>query len=182
MFQAELISLSDGQSYKNVDICLTKDLRRMGLPLLFEDYTFGFYADEQFIMGHEWNIALIHYDKQPRGGPGAVEAERILLQGDISYAPAKVFPVSTWQAMGIPFIFAPSQASSQCVLSCDEGTFITSDRNVASIILAAPQRRRKLNRGQAVSSVVHKMKQAAKPEVVHGKVSPRAVPGDGRGR
>ena len=137
MFNAELISLSDGQSYEHVAICEEEDLDKLGVPKLFEEWTTCFFADKKQILCHVWNISLIYYDRKQRSGPGAITVERIILTGDISYAPARILPVEVWRDQhNIPLYFPKRFGfEGQMVFSCGQGTILSPDINVSSIII-----------------------------------------------
>lgn len=138
MFQASLISLCDGQSYKNATICEDADIDNVA-PRLFEEWTVCFFSDNKRILCHAWNVKIILLDNQWRYG--GIPVDRIILTGNVSYAPAEILQDGVWQQLGIPAVFAGDYGfEGQFVFSCHQGTILTCDTNVSSIITSEVKR------------------------------------------
>lgn len=143
MFNAVLVSLSDGQSYENVEICESDDLDRLNINRIFEEWTGCIFADGRCIIVHHWKFKVIHIDRVRRGGIGSFKTDRLILDGNIIYSPATIIPHDTYHAMNIPHFFEhPNRGgiAGQLTFSTNEGTFITHDTNVTSIIVDDPRK------------------------------------------
>lgn len=172
MFDALLISLADGQSYEHVRILDDQEVQDSEFPKLFEEYTSAFYTIEgRFVICHNWNISLIHLDRHQRGTRTGIQAERILLAGDALYAPITILPGELWYENGVPYYFKNSSGiSGQFVFSTIEGTFITADKNIVSVIFPQMPKRAIISGQNVQSSVVTQRKKAAIPDTVQGKI------------
>jgi hypothetical protein len=175
MFHVELLSLGDGQSYEHVKVLENDDLEAYNVPMVFEEWTGCFFADNKCVVCHQYNISMMLYDKQQRSGPESVRVERLLLSGERSYAPALILPTAVWfYKYNIPYYFAKRFGfEGQMVFSCKEGTIMTADTNISSIIVPFPARRA-MTRGIQPQPVGKLIKQAACPDVVHGKIRRRS--------
>jgi len=156
MFNAALLSLSDGQSYKNPQICEEKDLGKFGVPQIFEEWTACFFAEGKMVVCHHWKIKVIQLDKFQRGGKNSIHVNRLILDGDISYSPVTLIHPDNWVGMNIPHFFIKRGGiAGQMTFSTPEGTFITHDTNCTSIIL--PDNRKKgLTSGIIASTIIKK--------------------------
>jgi hypothetical protein len=138
MFHAELISLSRGQSYDQIDILESRhgDFETYGLPQPFGARTIGFFYKGEVILAHPWGVRLIHLDRKPRSGAtNGFTFDRIILDGDISYQNGTYIDDANYSSLGIPDIFEdPGEVIDQVTFSTDQGIFITHDANVVSII------------------------------------------------
>ena len=174
MFNAKLISLGNGQSYPNVQICEDEDLIKYGIPPIFENWTGCFFVDEKCIVVHYWKIKVIKLYSDRRG-TGKIKTERLVLDGDVSYGPATLISPSTWEAAGIPeFFIKRNGIAGQFAWSCSQGTYITHDTNVASIILQNPKSKgitTAIQLGRNHKTPKQIKKEANLPDTVHGTVT-----------
>jgi len=174
MFQVELLSMGDGQSYEHATVCEEEDLDRLNIPKPFEKWTACFFANGKCIVCHHYKIAVLHLDRHQRSGPGCVHVERVLFAGDISYAPALILPVEVWRSHGVPEYFVKEYGfEGQFVISCQQGTIITADQNVASIIVQYPKHQGITRSKHVQESVGKTVKQTAVPNTVHSKIERR---------
>jgi len=148
MFHAELISMSRGQSYAQVDILEARhgDFEHYGIQRPFGSRTVAFFHNTEIIIAHPWGVRMIHLDRIQRGGidrPKCFTFDRIIIDGDISYANGYYIDDDYFADMGIPDLFEdPGEVIDQVTFSCTQGTFITHDANVVSIILKNQRRER----------------------------------------
>ena len=172
MFDALLISLADGQSYKNVRVLEESDIQASDFPKLFEEYTSAFHTDDgRFVICHNWGIKLIHLDRHQRGARVGLKVERILVSGDALYAPAAILPGDAWYDNGVPYYFLnTSGITGQFVFSTIEGTFLTADKNVVSVIFPAMPKRAITSSENVQTSHVTIRKRSAIPNTVNGKI------------
>ena len=177
MFDAELISLGDGQSYEHVQICEAADLVKYDIPLIFENWTGCVFADGKCFIIHHWKIKVIHLNRNQRGGN--FSAERLVLDGDITYSPVAFIDSNNWARFGIPEFFVKrSGIAGQMVWTCPQGTFITHDTNVTSIVVPDPRPKGITMAEQpGVDSVTptQQMRAEIAPETIHGKLDPRKL-------
>jgi len=177
MFNAVLLSLSDGQSYENVQVCEDGDMDKYGIPKIFEEWTGCFFADGKCIVVHHWKIKVIQIDKLQRSGKGSLYTERLVLDGDILYAPATIISHEVCHTLGVPHFFVKRGGiAGQLTWSCPHGTFITHDTNVVSIIVNDPRPKGITRAHQpGVDSITptQVIRAANAPETVHGKLAPR---------
>lgn len=132
MFKALLLALSDGQSFKNVEICEQQDFEKYGIQRLFDDYTSCFFADKKCILLHNWTIKLIHLNKEyVKGG---IHSERVILDGNVSFSNITVIENDDLAKYNIPSYFGLVDGN-QFTFSCKEGTFITKSFSVASMTI-----------------------------------------------
>lgn len=154
MFHAELISLSRGQSYAQVDILEARhnDFENYGIPKPFGQRTVAFFADGQAIIVHPWGVRIIHLDKTYRsGGPKCFKFERIIIDGDISYSNGTYIDDDYFTELGIPDLFEdPGEVIDQVTFSNPQGTFITHDANIVSIIIDYQRKKRGITKGVKV--------------------------------
>lgn len=171
MFHARLISLSDGQSYENVEICEDADLDQWGINRIFEEWTGCFFHKRRCYIVHHWKIKVIHLDREQRGGPQATHTDRLVIDGDILYAPVTFIHSDNWPSMGIPKFFVKrSGIAGQMAFSCPEGTFLTHDTNCTSIIIPDPRPSGITSSEQPVNTPKQIAKANAVPDTVHGRI------------
>ena len=140
MFKAELISLSNGQSYDKIEIFEARkgDFEYHEIPKPFGDMTVAFYHQKKLYLSHPWCVRAIHLDRHPRKGssPKNFKFERIVLDNDIVYMNGWYIDDDIYNELEIPDIFEdPNEVIDQVTFSCDEGVFITHDANISSIII-----------------------------------------------
>lgn len=154
MFHAELISLSQGQSYDQVDILepRTDDFERLGVPKPFKNQTIAFYWRSQLVIAHPWGIRIIHLDKNPRsGGPKCFQFDRIVLDGDVSYQNGTYIDDDYFAELQIPDLFEdPGEVIDQVTFSCSSGVYLTHDANIVSIIMQYGRASRGVTQGKQV--------------------------------
>jgi len=138
MFKADLISLSEGQSYDNVSIFEDADLENLQYPKIFEDWTATacFSNNNQHIVTHHWKIRIIKLNSnRPVAGKGSIFVDRLVLVGDITYENVKIVHQDQWRGLGIPHFFVKRNGiAGQMAFVCEDGTYITHDTNVSSLI------------------------------------------------
>jgi hypothetical protein len=171
MFLAHLVSLSDGQSYKDVQVCEEKDIARLEIPLIFEEWTACLFCDGQMIVCHHWKLKVIHLDRRKRSGKNSLRANRLILDGDISYENPVILHPDSWEAAGIPHFFIKRGGiAGQMAFVTDEGTFITHDTNCTSLIFPD-------SRKVGITSASQPMKpskvEARGLDVTFGRIKPR---------
>ena len=147
MFHAELISLSRGQSYDQIDILEYKhgDFDKYGVPTPIGSRTVAFFHHTDLILAHPWGVRVIHLDKHPRkgNGPKNFTFDRIILDGDISYINGVYIDDEYYKDLNIPDLFEdPGEVIDQVTFSCSQGIFITHDANVVSIMMKTPRKLR----------------------------------------
>lgn len=171
MFRATIISLNDGQSYENVQVCEDADLDKYDIPRLFEEWTACIFADGQCLIIHHWKIKVIHIDRIIRRGPNSTHTDRLILDGDIIYAPATFIHEDSWTDLGIPHFFIKRNGfAGQLAWTSHEGTFITHDTNVTSIIIPDPRPSGITKSEIPNNTPISVQRQTAMPETVHGRI------------
>lgn len=175
MFHAELISMSRGQSYDQVDILEARhgDFEKYGVPTPFGLRTVAFFHQNEVIIAHPWGVRIIHLDKNPRGGmdrPLCFKFDRIIIDGDISYVNGYYIDDAYFAEMGIPDLFEdPGEVIDQVTFSCSQGTFITHDANIVSIIKKHPRGDRGVTKAVQVTTF-----KAEELPIAQGKINRRA--------
>lgn len=171
MFHAQLISLSRGQSYAQVDILEARhgDFNKFGVPAPFGDKTIAFFHNDEVIIAHPWGVRIIHLDKEQRGGgPNCFEFDRIIIDGDVSYQNGVYVDDSCLESFNIPDIFVdPGEVIDQVTFSTSQGVFITHDANIVSII-------KKYNRGNGGVKRSTQLTVSSKQSNQHKKINRRA--------
>jgi hypothetical protein len=182
MFNAELVSLSRGQSYRHVDVLEPKDFDSYGVPAPFGDRTIAFFAADQLIMVHPWGVRIIWYDRTPRTGNNGITIDRILIDGDVSYENCVLLSREDWLSLGLPNVFhgpnmGPSDDLDQIVFSCRDGTIITHDANIVSLIRHTHRANRGVTRATRMANGVEAVHAqgltAASPTAGVGKINRR---------
>ena len=141
MFDAKLISLGDGQSYKSARVLEDSDLDKFKIDKIFEDYTGCFFADGRCIVLHHWNFKIIQLFDERKTGPNCKAADRLVLSNELIYQNIKIIPSDNWDSLNIPSFFIKRNGETgQFAFSCDNGTFITADTNITSIIMPDPRK------------------------------------------
>lgn len=159
MFHAELISMSRGQSYDQVDILEPRkgDFQKYGIQKPFGERTVAFFTQQdQLIIAHPWGVRVIHLDKKPRRGftEKCFNFDRIVLDGDISYQNGHYIDDSCFAELNIPDLFEdPVEVIDQVTFSCSQGVFITHDANIVSIFQHFPRGTRGVTRKVQVSTI-----------------------------
>ncbi len=160
MFHAELISMSRGQSYDQVDILEARhgDFEKYGVPSPFGQRTIAFFKNDNLIIAHPWGIRIIHLDKNPRsGGSKCFGFDRIIIDGDISYADGVYIDDDYFAELNIPDLFEdPNEVIDQVTFSCVQGIFITHDANIVSICKKFPRGNRGVTRSIHASAAIEK--------------------------
>jgi len=126
MFNAALISLTGGQSYKSVEICEFKDFDKLGIQPILGQSTSCFYSDRKCIVLHNWSIALIHLNKDHI--KSGIYINRLILSGGISFSDVTLIDQSRLGDLNIPDYFNNEQ--NQFTFSHREGTFLTNSNHV----------------------------------------------------
>lgn len=171
MFDAELISLSDGQSYQHVKVCDDADLDKFGINKIFEDWTGCFFHEKKCYLVHHWKVKVIHLTRSRHRARGTIFAERLVLDGDILYSDINIIPSDSWAELGIPFYFVKQHGiAGQMAFSCQEGTFITHDTNCTSIIIQTPRKQGITDGKQPILTPLHLAKKRAIPDTRHGRI------------
>jgi len=141
MFDATLVSLSDGQSYENVKVLIGDDFAKFGIPLVFRQYTGCFFVNGEAVILHQWNYKIIKIFNDRKTGPNCTSARRIILSNDLIYQDIKIIPQENWQGLNIPHLFLNKDGmDGQFTFSDKQGTYITAEPNVASLITADPRK------------------------------------------
>ncbi len=171
MFHAELISMSRGQSYAQVDILEPRhgDFEKFNVRKPFGDRTVAFFHNDNVIIAHPWGVRLIHLDKNQRRGTNdlSFDFDRIILDGDISFENGSYIDDDCFAALGVPDLFEdPGEVIDQVTFSCSQGLFITHDANIVSIF----QKHTRGNRGITKSA---KLDKPDAPLKAHGKIRRR---------
>ncbi len=152
MFHAELISLSRGQSYDQVDVLEAHrgDFEKFGVQKPFKDRTIAFFYNNNVILAHPFGVRIVHLSREPRsGGSKCFAFDRIILDGDISYQNGLYIDSDYLEELNIPDIFEdPGGLIDQVTFSCSQGVFITHDANIVSIISTFPRGSRGVTRGE----------------------------------
>lgn len=138
MFNAILLSLVDGQSYKNVTVLDPKDFPASNTPELFEEWTFAFLSSGKRVMAHAFNIKVIHLHKRRlRNIPNTVRFDRLVMLGDASYSDGEIILPQYHKQFDIPDVFIQNFGMlGQLTFMTHEGVFVTSDYNVTTLMLS----------------------------------------------
>lgn len=162
MFHAELISLSRGQSYDQVEILEPRkdDFAKYGVPLPFGIRTVAFFHKEEVILSHPWGVRIIHLDKNYRsGGEKCFDFDRIIIDGDISYANGTYIDDDYFAELNIPDLFEdPGEVIDQVTFATSQGVFITHDANIVSIVRKYNRGRRGVTRAMQASEALQSLK------------------------
>lgn len=173
MFHAELLSLSDGQSYQDVKLFEDTDIDASSIPRIFEDWTACFIDNDDLIIAHHWKIKVIKISNSPiLPGPGSIFADRLILDGDISYPDVNLIASDQFSKKGIPrFFIKRNGIAGQMAFVNYQGVFITHDTNVSSIIIKRSVTGGVTN-GELISNSAKRIsKQNTKPQTIHGKIN-----------
>lgn len=165
MFNARHISLASGQSYEMPIILERKDYETYGIYDLSGPLTLCFMADGMTVVLNQWNLLVLKLDNRQRSGRRSKSFARILLDRDIVYTNCDLIYPEDYEYAGIPKIIG--DGLSQVVWSCGEGTFITHDANIVSMI-------DKDVRGGRTSKVVPRNALHVQPDVL-GEVSAQSI-------
>lgn len=161
MFKANILSLSSGVSYSDVDILedgdLPSDLRAFGPD------TLAFYANGALISCHIICLRVCQIDLTKIQSGSVLKADRIILDKDISYDNCTVY--LDHSNIDIPDIIQNHQT---IIFTHKLGTVITLARNVVSLILnnnriggtekVVPIKKMKVQREDTVKGIVAKIK------------------------
>ena len=130
MIQAELISLSNGQSYRNVDIYEEVQNPHQA----FQNYFLQFNHNLDTIFVHFVNIKVIKLSSQRfRPKLSTTKADRLIIDGDVIYENVDILNDCE---QNIPTIFGTEDGIiEQIAFTNKEGLFIIRCANVASLIL-----------------------------------------------
>lgn len=137
MFTAEHISLASGQSYQNASILESADYESYGVTRLFGDMTLALLAQGRLVRVNLWNLRVITLDKRRRSGRNNIAFERLVLEKDIVYTNGIIITQGDYGEVGIPRVIAGGL--NQFAWACDNGTMISHDANVVSIITKDPR-------------------------------------------
>lgn len=137
MFDAVLLSLSDGQSYKHVTVLDPSEHNQYGIIPQFEEWTLAFVDNNKRILAHAFNVKVIHLTTVvPTKLVNGYPFERIVLAGNIVYGPGRVIPSAELESNNIPDIFRTNFGLiGQLTFTTHEGVFIASDYNVTTMTL-----------------------------------------------
>ena len=139
MFKARMISLSGDLIYQNIQVLYYTDMIRLDIDPYFGPYTCVFFADGKCVHVHYFNINLIQIDRHPR--TSAHKADEIIIGSEMRYRDSYIIKQEQWAEKGIPNYFEKHEGlTEQFAWSNNEGTFITLDSNVVSIINPDPRR------------------------------------------
>jgi len=140
MFTAELISLSGDLVYRNIQILGDDDYEKLSIPRIFNKWTCTFLVDGKCYQVHQFKVNLIQLDSHARASNYPVE--EIIIGDEMRYKPAYMIPQQEWAERNIVNLFCePSSHKGQFAWCNHEGTFITLESNVVSIISPDPRRR-----------------------------------------
>lgn len=174
MFSAQLVSLSGGQSYSDVNVFQDDDIEKYDLPTPFESWTSVFSADNKCIIAHHWQVLLIQISNERMlAGPLSLSINRLILVNDVVYEDVKLIHQDQWLAKGIPAYFEKINGiAGQLVFTCKEGTFLTHDNNCVSMLIDKPHNldgvvNSSFVKGQSANCM---QKRSLKPETVRGKI------------
>lgn len=174
MFTAQLLSMTEGQSYQQARMFEDPDFEKYDIPKPFEEWTAAFEADNKFVLAHHWQMLIIQLTNERRpAGPSSTALSRLVLKNDVVYENVKIINQDNWSEFGIPIYFTKYNGiAGQMAFTCGEGTFITHDCNVVSLILEKPPRLTGVVRSSfsAQTSAKYVGRQAAKPDTVHGNI------------
>lgn len=172
MFEASLISLADGQSYENAKILESTDLLHHDIPQIFEQWTGCIIAGNNCIMVHHTKIKVILLDRQQRRSPNGINIDQVVMAGDIVYGPATIIHEEDWTKLGIPHFFVKRGGTAgQFVISCKEGTILTHDENITSLVTANPLLAGITKSDLPVDTPLKLAKASAIPDTTHGRIS-----------
>lgn len=134
MIRTDKITLSGGQNFSNVDLYTAEDMKRLGVPLWFEDATYGLNTPEGKIILPSYKILLICLDKRRKKVDSKLSRKitRLSLADELTYGPAWIVHPNRHQEIGVPQIFKPYEQFTFC---CSEGLHVTTDYNVNGVLV-----------------------------------------------
>lgn len=139
MFKAEFISITGNLTYSNPAILHKTDFGKYSVIPHFEDFTCVFICENKLIQLHQQNINLIKIDSHQRTSNDY--AELVVIGTEMKYPNSYILDKSQWENKGIPEYFKGHEGlTTQFAWSNQEGTFITLDYNVISIVKLEPKR------------------------------------------
>jgi len=166
MLKVDLVSLADGQSYRDVEICEDEDLDKLGIERVFENWTKCLFADNKCLIVHHWNIKVIRITREIKRIPNTTKLNRLILFGDIIYQDVSLVKSEDWEAHGIPEFFTKRDGiAGQMAWVCQEGTFVTHDTNVISLVNDDPRKKGITSSAQSRNVVESEV------DTVNGKIS-----------
>lgn len=128
MFRANILSLSSGVSYSDVDILeeadLTNELRAFGRD------TLAFYYHGALISCHIICLRVCQVDPVKIQNANVMKADRVILDKDISYDNCTVF--LEHDKLDVPDIISSHQ---KFIFTHKLGTVITLARNIVSLVI-----------------------------------------------
>lgn len=144
MFQAQSISLCQGISYDNVWIAEQPDYITYNIPQVFATHPVVFWHQDKMCISHASNVRVIKLDsiKRKFPQPENIAFSRIVMNGDIVYESGSILHQKYYIDNGIPLLFQDEhKIFEQLVFNCSDGTFITHDINICTVILNDSKRK-----------------------------------------
>ena len=136
MYEAALISLTDGQSFSDVKIIDPEEYEKHRVPNILEDFTFAFIHRNKLIITNIYNVKIVIYKRHPINVPGCIPFKRVTLTGAVSYGPGKIIHECDLEHYGIPLIFTKRNGvQGQLTMVTQQGVLLVSDYSVSIIAL-----------------------------------------------
>jgi hypothetical protein len=134
MIRAHKVTLSGGQNHENVNIYTAEDMKRLGVPLWFEDATYGLETHEGKLILPSYKIIVICINRHKKKLDNKLSRKitRLSLADELTYGPCWIAHPNKIEELGIPRIFKPYEQFSFC---CSEGLFVTTDFNVNGVLI-----------------------------------------------
>ena len=133
MILADHISLSSGQSFRNVEILETSDYETYGIPMISGAMTLAFMADGQVVILNQWNLRVITLNKKELKNEKYAKFERLVLEKDIVYQHGRLIYAEFWDDLNVKNLIGPEL--KQIVWTSADGLMLSHDANICALIL-----------------------------------------------
>lgn len=165
MFNARQITLSSGSTYDMPVVLEPADYINYGVYGACGPLNLCFLADGGTVVLNQLNLSTIKLDGRKRDGRRDRTFAKLVLNKEIIFTDIKVISPDDYEYANIPKIIGGGL--NQFTWSCAEGTFITHDANIVSLV----EKDGKVGRA---SKVVPRNALHVSPDVLDS-VSPQAV-------
>jgi hypothetical protein len=132
MIIADHVSLSSGQSFRNIEILERQDYDIYNIPMIAKEMTFAFMADGQVIVLNQWNLRVVTLEKKELKNEKYAKFERLVLEKDIIYQHGRIIYKEYWEELGIKNLIGPEL--SQFVWTSSDGLMLSHDANICALM------------------------------------------------
>lgn len=133
MIRADHISLSSGQSFRDVEILESQDYDTYGIPKISGEMTFAFMADGNVIVLNQWNLRVVTFTKKEFKSDKYTKFDRLVLEKDIIYQHGRIVDKEFWTDLNIKNLIGPELR--QFVWTAQNGLMMSHDANICALIL-----------------------------------------------